>query len=63
MKNIYKILTLSLVAIIATSCDRDTGDYPYLDRDIIVGFSGASGSLLVETGLATSYPRQLVRVL
>jgi len=50
MKNIFKILTLSLVAIIATSCDRDTGDYPYLDRDIIVGFSGASGSLLVEDG-------------
>ena len=38
------------MAIIATSCDRDTGDYPYLDRDIIVGFSGASGSLLVEDG-------------
>ena len=50
MKNIYKILTLSLVAIIATSCDRDTGDYPYLDIDIIVGFSVASGSLLVEDG-------------
>ena len=50
MKNIFKILTLSLVAIIATSCDRDTGDYPYLDIDIIVGFSGASGSLLVEDG-------------
>ncbi|MAB30423.1 MAG: hypothetical protein CMP78_02360, partial [Formosa sp.] len=50
MKNIYKLLTLALTLTIFTSCERDQGDYPYLDRDITVGFRGASGSLLVENG-------------
>tara|TARA_B110000003_G_scaffold256622_1_gene274267 strand:+ start:1198 stop:2034 length:837 start_codon:yes stop_codon:yes gene_type:complete len=50
MKNIYKLLTLALTLTIITSCERDQGEYPYLDRDITIGFRGASGSLLVENG-------------
>jgi hypothetical protein len=50
MKNIYKLLTLALTLTIITSCERDQGDYPYLDRDITIGFRGANGSLLVENG-------------
>ena len=51
MKNIYKLLTLALTLTLITSCERDQGDYPYLEgRDITIGFRGASGSLLVEDG-------------
>ena len=55
MKNIYKILTLSFVAIIATSCERDSGEYPYLDnRENTVGFTSASSTLFVEDGAANN---------
>jgi hypothetical protein len=55
MKNIYKILTLSFVAIIATSCDRDTGDYPYLnDRVNTIGYTSSSSTLFVEDGAANN---------
>ena len=51
MKNIYKLLTLVLTLTIVTSCDRDQGEYPYLDnREVTIGFRGAEGSLLVENG-------------
>jgi hypothetical protein len=51
MKNIYKILTLALTLTIFTSCERDQGDYAYLDnREITIGFRGASASLFVENG-------------
>jgi hypothetical protein len=49
MKNIYKIFAVAFMTIIATSCDRDQGEYPYLDgRTNILSFSGSSGTLLVE---------------
>lgn len=55
MKNIFKILTLSLVAIIATSCDRDTGDYPYLDGRVnTIGYTSSSSTLFVEDGAANN---------
>jgi hypothetical protein len=51
MKNIYKLLTLVLTLTIVSSCDRDQGEYPYLDnREVTIGFRGAEGSLLVENG-------------
>jgi len=55
MKNIFKILTLSLVAIIAISCDRDTGEYPYLnDRVNTIGYTSSSSTLFVEDGAANN---------
>ena len=55
MKNIFKILTLSLVAVIATSCDRDTGEYPYLnDRVNTIGYTSSSSTLFVEDGAANN---------
>lgn len=55
MKNIFKILTLSFVVIIATSCDRDTGDYPYLnDRVNTIGYTSSSSTLFVEDGAANN---------
>tara|TARA_B110000503_G_C7105249_1_gene395622 strand:- start:620 stop:1456 length:837 start_codon:yes stop_codon:yes gene_type:complete len=51
MKNIYKLLTLVLTLTIVTSCDRDQGEYPYLDnREVTIGFKGAEATLLVEDG-------------
>ena len=51
MKNIYKLLTLVLTLTIVTSCDRDQGEYPYLDnREVTIGFRGAEVSLFVENG-------------
>jgi hypothetical protein len=55
MKNIYKILFLSLVTVLTTSCERDSGEYPYLDnRENTVGFTSASSTLLVEDGAANN---------
>ena len=40
-------MTLTIV----TSCDRDQGEYPYLDnREVTIGFRGAEENLLVEDG-------------
>lgn len=40
-------MTLTIV----TSCDRDQGEYPYLDnREVTIGFRGAEESLFVENG-------------
>lgn len=51
MKNIYKLLTLVLTLTIVTSCDRDQGEYPYLEnRETTIGFRGGEGSILVENG-------------
>jgi len=51
MKNIYKLLTLVLTLTIVSSCDRDQGEYPYLDnREVTIGFRGAEGTILVENG-------------
>lgn len=56
MKNIYKIFAVAFMTIIATSCDRDQGEYPYLDgRTNILSFSGSSGTLLVENDGANTY--------
>ena len=51
MKYIYKLLTLVLTLTIVTSCDRDQGEYPYLEnRETTIGFRGDQGSILVEDG-------------
>lgn len=51
MKNIYKLLTLVLTLTIVSSCDRDQGEYPYLDnREVTIGFRGAEANLYVENG-------------
>lgn len=57
MKNIFKILTLSLVTIIATSCDRDSGEYPYLNNRVnTIGYTSSSSTLFVEDGEENTVP-------
>ena len=56
MRNIYKIFAVAFITIAATSCERDQGEYPYLNgRDNILSFSGSSGTLLVENGGANTF--------
>jgi hypothetical protein len=57
MNNIFKILSLALVVTLATSCERDQGEYPYLEnREVLLSFSSSSGQLLVEQGAENAYP-------
>ena len=56
MRNIYKIFAVAFITLAATSCDRDQGEYPYLDgRANILSFSGSTGTLLVENGGANLF--------